>query len=222
MSKPLIAIVGRPNVGKSTLFNKLTGQRLSIVEDTPGVTRDRIYAPGEWCGREFMLVDTGGIEPKADDVMLSKMRMQAQIAIDAADVIIFVVDLKSGVTANDADIAHMLQKCGKPVVLCVNKCDSLGDVPPDFYEFYNLGLGDPYPVSSVHGHGTGDLLDACIEKIDWENRTEYPEEYTKVAVIGKPNVGKSSLINYLAGEEDRKSTRLNSSHPTTSRMPSSA
>ena len=151
MSKPLIAIVGRPNVGKSTLFNKLTGQRLSIVEDTPGVTRDRIYAPGEWCGREFMLVDTGGIEPKADDVMLSKMRMQAQIAIDAADVIIFVVDLKSGVTANDADIAHMLQKCGKPVVLCVNKCDSLGDVPPDFYEFYNLGLGDPYPVSSVHG-----------------------------------------------------------------------
>ena len=201
MSKPLIAIVGRPNVGKSTLFNKLTGQRLSIVEDTPGVTRDRIYAPGEWCGKEFMLVDTGGIEPKADDVMLSKMRMQAQIAIDAADVIIFVVDLKSGVTANDADIAHMLQKCGKPVVLCVNKCDSLGDVPPDFYEFYNLGLGDPYPVSSVHGHGTGDLLDACIEKIDWENRTEYPEEYTKVAVIGKPNVGKSSLINYLAGEE---------------------
>lgn len=201
MSKPLIAIVGRPNVGKSTLFNKLTGQRLSIVEDTPGVTRDRIYAPGEWCGREFMLVDTGGIEPKADDVLLSKMRMQAQIAIDAADVIIFVVDLKSGVTANDADIAHMLQKCGKPVVLCVNKCDSLGDVPPDFYEFYNLGLGDPYPVSSVHGHGTGDLLDACIEKIDWENRTEYPEEYTKVAVIGKPNVGKSSLINYLAGEE---------------------
>ena len=201
MSKPLIAIVGRPNVGKSTLFNKLTGQRLSIVEDTPGVTRDRIYAPGEWCGREFMLVDTGGIEPKADDVLLSKMRMQAQIAIDAADVIIFVVDLKSGVTANDADIAHMLQKCGKPVVLCVNKCDSLGDVPPDFYEFYNLGLGDPYPVSSVHGHGTGDLLDACIEKIDWENRTDYPEEYTKVAVIGKPNVGKSSLINYLAGEE---------------------
>ena len=201
MSKPLIAIVGRPNVGKSTLFNKLTGQRLSIVEDTPGVTRDRIYAPGEWCGREFMLVDTGGIEPKADDVLLSKMRMQAQIAIDAADVIIFVVDLKSGVTANDADIAHMLQKCGKPVVLCVNKCDSLGDVPPDFYEFYNLGLGDPYPVSSVHGHGTGDLLDACMEKIDWENRTDYPEEYTKVAVIGKPNVGKSSLINYLAGEE---------------------
>ena len=201
MSKPLIAIVGRPNVSKSTLFNKLTGQRLSIVEDTPGVTRDRIYAPGEWCGREFMLVDTGGIEPKADDLLLSKMRMQAQIAIDAADVIIFVVDLKSGVTANDADIAHMLQKCGKPVVLCVNKCDSLGNVPPDFYEFYNLGLGDPYPVSSVHGHGTGDLLDACIAEIDWENRTEYPEEYTKVAVIGKPNVGKSSLINYLAGEE---------------------
>ena len=201
MSKPLIAVVGRPNVGKSTLFNKLTGQRLSIVEDTPGVTRDRIYAPGEWCGREFMLVDTGGIEPKADDLLLSKMRMQAQIAIDSADVILFVVDLKSGVTANDAEIAHLLQKSGKPVVLCVNKCDSLGTVPPEFYEFYNLGLGDPYPVSSVHGHGTGDLLDACMEKIDWENRQDYPEEYTKVAVIGKPNVGKSSLINYLAGEE---------------------
>ena len=201
MSKPIVAVVGRPNVGKSTLFNKLCGQRLAIVEDTPGITRDRIFANCEWNGHEFLLVDTGGIEPKADDVMLSKMRMQAQIAIDAADVIIFVVDLKSGVTANDADIAHMLQKCGKPVVLCVNKCDSLGDVPPDFYEFYNLGLGDPYPVSSVHGHGTGDLLDACIEKIDWENRTEYPEEYTKVAVIGKPNVGKSSLSNYLAGEE---------------------
>ena len=201
MSKPIVAVVGRPNVGKSTLFNKLCGQRLAIVEDTPGITRDRIFANCEWSGHEFLLVDTGGIEPKADDVMLSKMRMQAQIAIDAADVIIFVVDLKSGVTANDADIAHMLQKCGKPVVLCVNKCDSLGDVPPDFYEFYNLGLGDPYPVSSVHGHGTGDLLDACMEKIDWENRTDYPEEYTKVAVIGKPNVGKSSLINYLAGEE---------------------
>ena len=201
MSKPLIAVVGRPNVGKSTLFNKLTGQRLSIVEDTPGVTRDRIYAPGEWCGREFMLVDTGGIEPKADDLLLSKMRMQAQIAIDSADVILFVVDLKSGVTANDAEIAHLLQKSGKPVVLCVNKCDSLGTVPPEFYEFYNLGLGDPYPVSSVHGHGTGDLLDACMEKIDWENRQDYPEEYTKVAVIGKPNVGKSSLINHILGEK---------------------
>ena len=198
MSKPLIAIVGRPNVGKSTLFNKLTGQRLSIVEDTPGVTRDRIYAPGEWCGREFMLVDTGGIEPKADDVMLSKMRMQAQIAIDAADVIIFVVDLKSGVTANDADIAHMLQKCGKPVVLCVNKCDSLGDVPPDFYEFYNLGLGDPYPVSSVHGHGTGDLLDACIEKIDWENRTSRIVDGLRRA--SAPNRPQSTANNLNAAE----------------------
>ena len=201
MSKPLIAIVGRPNVGKSTLFNKLTGQRLSIVEDTPGVTRDRIYAPGEWCGREFMLVDTGGIEPKADDVLLSKMRMQAQIAIDAADVIIFVVDLKSGVTANDADIAHMLQKCGKPVVLCVNKCDSLGDVPPDFYEFYNLGLGDPIAVSAVHGHGTGDLLDACFQYFPPEEEEDEEDDVIKVAIIGKPNVGKSSLVNRILGQE---------------------
>ena len=201
MSKPLIAVVGRPNVGKSTLFNKLTGQRLSIVEDTPGVTRDRIYAPCEWCGHEFMMVDTGGIEPKTDDLLLAKMRMQAQIAIDAADVIVLVVDLRSGLTANDTEIAHMLQKSGKPVVLCVNKCDSLGEIPSDFYEFYNLGLGDPYPVSSVHGHGTGDLLDACVAKIDWEHRDEYPDDCIKVAVIGKPNVGKSSLINYIAGEE---------------------
>ena len=201
MPKPLIAVVGRPNVGKSTLFNKLTGQRLAIVEDTPGVTRDRIYAACEWCGHEFMLVDTGGIEPKTDDLLLRKMRIQAQIAIDAADVIIFVVDMRSGLTANDVEIGHMLQKSGKPVVLCVNKCDNLGGVPADFYEFYNLGLGDPYPVSSVHGHGTGDLLDACVEKIDWDNITDYPEEYIKVAVIGKPNVGKSSLINFLAGEE---------------------
>ncbi len=201
MAKPVVAVVGRPNVGKSTLFNKLIGKRLSIVEDTPGVTRDRIYSECEWRGQQFMLVDTGGIEPRTDDVILSQMRRQAQLAIEKADVIILVVDLKSGVTANDADIAMMLQKSGKPVVLCVNKCDSLGEVSPDFYEFYNLGLGDPYPVSSVHGHGTGDLLDAVFEHLDFDKEEEYGDDYIKVAVIGKPNVGKSSLINRIAGEE---------------------
>ncbi len=201
MSLPLIAVVGRPNVGKSTLFNKLIGQRLSIVEDTPGVTRDRIYAPCEWLNREFMLVDTGGIEPHTSDVILSQMRRQAQLAIDSADVIILVTDLRSGVTATDSDVASMLQKSGKPVVLCVNKCDSLGDPPPEFYEFYNLGLGDPVAVSSVHGHGTGDLLDVCFEHINFDQVEQYSPEYIKVAIIGKPNVGKSSLVNYIAGEE---------------------
>ncbi len=201
MAKPLIAVVGRPNVGKSTLFNKLIGQRLAIVEDTPGGTRDRIDAPCEWRGREFMLVDTGGIEPRTEDMILAKMRAQAQIAIDSADVIIMVTDLRSGVTANDSDIAALLLRSGKPVVLCVNKCDRIGDVPPDFYEFYNLGLGDPIPVSSVHGHGTGELLDACFEYLDFDREEEYPEDYIKVAVIGKPNVGKSSLVNRIAGEE---------------------
>ena len=201
MSKPIIAIVGRPNVGKSMLFNKLVGQRLSIVEDTPGVTRDRIYAPCEWRSKEFMLVDTGGIEPKTDDLILAKMRAQAQIAIDSADVIIMVTDLRAGVTANDSDIAALLLRSGKPVVLCVNKCDRIGDVPPDFYEFYNLGLGDPIAVSSVHGHGTGELLDACFEHLDFDREDDYSDEYIKVAVIGKPNVGKSSLINRIAGEE---------------------
>ena len=201
MAKPLIAVVGRPNVGKSTLFNKLIGQRLAIVEDTPGVTRDRIYAPCQWRGRDFMLVDTGGIEPKTDDLILSKMKMQAQIAIDSAQVILFVCDLRSGVTANDSDIAAMLLKSGKPVVLCVNKCDTIGAPPPELYEFYNLGLGDPYPVSSVHGHGTGDLLDACFEHLDFDDTPEYGEEFIKVAVIGRPNVGKSSLVNRILGEE---------------------
>jgi len=195
-----VAIVGRPNVGKSTLFNKLIGQRLSIVDDTPGVTRDRIYSKCEWQGREFMLVDTGGIETRADDIILSQMRSQAELAIDKADVIIFVGDVRTGVTANDYDVATMLLKSGKPVVLCVNKCDTLGKTLPDVYEFYNLGLGDPFSVSSVHGHGTGDLLDKVVELLGDEGEEPYSDEYIKVAIIGKPNVGKSSLINYILGE----------------------
>lgn len=201
MAKPIIAVVGRPNVGKSTLFNKIIGQRLSIVEDTPGVTRDRIYAEFEWRGKTCMLADTGGIEPFSDDVILSQMRRQANLAIESADVIILVTDVRSGVTATDAEVASMLLKSGKPIVLCVNKCDALGDPPAEFYEFYNLGLGDPIPVSSVHGHGTGDLLDAVFEKLGDFDYTDYSDEYIKVAVIGKPNVGKSSLINRIAGQE---------------------
>ena len=201
MSKPIVAVVGRPNVGKSTLFNKIVGRRLSIVEDTPGVTRDRIYGDGEWRSRQFMLIDTGGIEPASDDIILSQMRSQAQLAIDSADVIIMVTDLRAGVVATDMEVAAMLQKSGRPVVLCVNKCDSIGNLPPDFYEFYNLGLGEPYPVSAVHGHGTGDLLDAVFEYFPPESPEEQDEEYIKVAIIGKPNAGKSSLVNKVAGEE---------------------
>ena len=201
MAKPIVAIVGRPNVGKSTLFNKLIGKRLSIVDDTPGVTRDRIYGDAEWRGRKIMLVDTGGIEPKTDDVILAGMRAQAQLAIDTASVIVMVVDLKSGVTATDSEIASMLQKSGKPVVLCVNKCDGLGDTPPEFYEFYNLGLGDPIAVSSVHGHGTGDLLDAVFENITETQFDDTDADVINVAVIGKPNAGKSSLVNKICGEE---------------------
>ena len=201
MSRPVIAIVGRPNVGKSTLFNKLIGKRLSIVDDTPGVTRDRIYGDCEWLGRNMLLVDTGGIEPYSDDIILSQMRRQAQLAIESADVIVLVTDVRSGVIATDTEVAQMLQKSGKPIVLCVNKCDTIGDVPPDFYEFYNLGLGDPVAVSSVHGHGTGDLLDEIIKYLPDEEQGEYDEDKIKVAVIGKPNVGKSSLINAISGEE---------------------
>ena len=201
MALPVVAVVGRPNVGKSTLFNRLIGQRLSIVDDTPGVTRDRIYSKCEWAGREFMLVDTGGIEPRTDDRILLQMRRQAQLAIDSASVIILVTDLRCGVTANDYDVASMLQKSGKPIVLCVNKCDRVGTTDPVFYEFYNLGLGDPVEVSSVHGYGTGDLLDRVVEHLPESDGTEAEDGSIKVAVIGKPNVGKSSLINAVAGEE---------------------
>ncbi len=201
MSLPVVAVVGRPNVGKSTLFNKIIGQRISIVEDTPGVTRDRIYAQAEWNNRKFMLVDTGGIEPKEDDKILTLMRQQAELAISHADVIILVTDVRSGITANDYAVADMLQKSGKPVVLAVNKCDTLGETPMELYEFYNLGIGDPYPVSSVHGHGTGDLLDQVLKHFPEADTEENTESDIRVAVIGKPNAGKSSLINRIAGEE---------------------
>lgn len=201
MARPVVAIVGRPNVGKSTLFNKLVGARLSIVDDKPGVTRDRIYGDCEWLGHRFLLVDTGGIEPRADDVILSQMRAQSNIAIATADVIVLVTDLRSGVVATDQDVANMLQKSGKPVILCVNKCDSVGAPDPEFYEFYNLGMGDPIAVSAVHGHGTGDLLDAVIAYFPPESEEEEEDDTIKVAVIGKPNVGKSSLINRISGQE---------------------
>ena len=200
MARPVVAIVGRPNVGKSTLFNKLVGKRLSIVDDTPGVTRDRIYGDCEWLGHNMLLVDTGGIEPYSDDVILSQMRRQAELAIDSADVIILVTDLRSGVVATDQEVAAMLQKSGKPIVLCVNKCDTIGEIPPEFYEFYNLGLGDPVAVSSVHGHGTGDLLDEVLKYLPEQTEDELDGETVRVAVIGKPNVGKSSLINAISGE----------------------
>lgn len=201
MNKPVIAIVGRPNVGKSTLFNKLIGQRISIVDDTPGVTRDRIYGEIEWCGKKAFVVDTGGIEPNSDDIILSQMRRQAQLAIDTASVIILVTDLKSGLVATDMDVAQMLQKSGKPVVLCVNKCDGVGEPAPEFYEFYNLGIGDPVQVSAVHGHGTGDLLDRVFENLDFNEDVLEDDSIIRVAVIGKPNAGKSSLINKITNED---------------------
>ena len=199
--KPLVAIVGRPNVGKSMLFNKLCGQRLSIVEDTPGVTRDRLYAQCEWRNRVFDIVDTGGIEPGTDDQILAFMREQAEIAISTATVIVFVCDVKTGMTAADQDVANMLLRSRKPVVLAINKVDQVGRENPDIYEFYNLGLGDPISVSAVHGHGTGDLLDACFEYFPEEDEEEEDDDSIKVALIGKPNVGKSSLVNRILGVE---------------------
>lgn len=201
MAKPVVAVVGRPNVGKSTLFNKIVGRRIAIVEDTPGVTRDRIYAEGEWNGRKFSLIDTGGIEPTANDHILTHMRMQAQIAIDTADVIVLVVDVQEGMTATDKDVADLLQRSGKPIILACNKADSPGQPPLQLYDFYNLAIGEPYPVSSVHGLGFGDLLDAVVEHFPTDQEEEEDEELVKIAVVGKPNAGKSSLINCILGED---------------------
>ena len=200
MPKPIVAVVGRPNVGKSTLFNKLIGQRLAIVEDTPGVTRDRIFGDCEWQNQKFLLVDTGGLEPNVDDGMLLHMRQQAQLAIDSADCIIMVTDLRAGVTALDQDVANLLMRSGKPVVLAVNKCDKVGEPPMELYDFYSLGLGEVIPVSAVHGHGTGDLLDAVCAYLPKTEENGEEDERIPVAVIGRPNVGKSSLVNYILGE----------------------
>lgn len=198
--KPVVAVVGRPNVGKSTLFNKVAGKRISIVEDTPGITRDRIYADAEWCGREFTLIDTGGIEPSSKDIILSQMRDQANMAIDMADVILFMVNVRDGMTAADKEVAAMLQKCGRPVLLVCNKVDRPGEPPMEMYEFYNLGLGEPYPVSSIHGMGVGDLLDEVIGYFPEEQGNEDEEDIIRVAIVGKPNAGKSSLVNRILGE----------------------
>lgn len=200
MSKPTVAIVGRPNVGKSTFFNYLAGKRISIVEDTPGVTRDRVYAEANWRGRNFTIIDTGGIEPKADDIILAQMREQAELAIRLADVIVFVTDIKQGVTAADSDIALMLKKSKKPIILVCNKADNYGKMPDEIYEFYNLGLGEPYRVSAANAIGIGDVLDAIYEKLPPMEDGELEDDTIKVAVIGKPNVGKSSLINKILGE----------------------
>ena len=202
MAKPIVAIVGRPNVGKSTLFNKLIGERRSIVEDVPGVTRDRIYGETEWCGRKLVVIDTGGIEPKTNDIILKQMRFQAEVAIESADVIIFMCDVRTGLTADDRDIAVKLQKSGKPIVPCINKCDSVGALPFEFYEFYELGFDiEPIAVSSVHGSGTGDLLDAVLDKLPADTADAEDDDSIKVAVIGKPNAGKSSIINKIIGQE---------------------
>lgn len=201
MSKPVVAIVGRPNVGKSTLFNYITGRRIAITEDTPGITRDRIYAEAEWRGRKFTLIDTGGIEPHTDDYIKKMMLRQAELAMETADVIIFLLDMKTGLTAADQDVAAMLRKSRKPVVVAVNKVDNIGELPTEAYEFYNLGMGDFHPISSVHGLGIGDLLDAVFEHFPERTDEEQDDDVIKVAVIGRPNVGKSSLINCILGEE---------------------
>lgn len=201
MSKPLAAIIGRPNVGKSTLFNKLIGRRLSIVDDSPGVTRDRIYSECEWRNKQFLLVDTAGIENNYPNDIMVQMQCQTQIAIDNADIIIFLVDLKSGITSADIEIANLLTKTKTPTILCVNKCDNIGNLPLDFYEFYNLGLGNPFPISSIHGHGTGDLLDEVFKHLSFDNVDNNNNDFIKVAIIGKPNVGKSSLVNVMCGKE---------------------
>ncbi len=202
MAKPIVAIVGRPNVGKSTLFNKLIGKRISIIDDSPGVTRDRIYADCEWRNKNILLIDTGGLEPNSTDKILSQMKTQSQIAIDTADVIIFVTDIRSGVVSTDQEVAQILQKSGKPIVLCVNKCDSIGKTDPNFYEFYNLGIGDPIEVSSVHGHGTGDLLDEVFKYLPEEKESSQDDDnIISVAIIGKPNVGKSSLVNNICKDQ---------------------
>ena len=201
MAKPVVAIVGKPNVGKSSFFNYIVGQRISIVEDTPGVTRDRVYADANWRGRDFTLIDTGGIEPESDDIIISQMRTQANIAINIADVIIFMTDVKQGVTSADEDIAVMLRKSKKPIVLACNKVDSFGEAPADIYEFYNLGLGEPHPVSAANAIGMGDILDAIYEHFPPEDEGDGDDEVIKVAIIGKPNAGKSSLVNKILGEE---------------------
>ncbi len=200
MTKPILAVIGRPNVGKSTFFNKLIGRRLSIVEDTPGITRDRIYADAEWFGRSFSVIDTGGIEPAGKDIILQEMRLQVELAMDAADVIVFITNLKEGVTATDMEIATMLQKSGKPVLLAVNQCDSPGEPPVGWYEFYSLGIGDPYPVSAHHGMGMGDIIESAIALFPDEALGEEDEDKIKVAIVGKPNAGKSSLVNHILGE----------------------
>ncbi len=199
--KPVVAVVGRPNVGKSTFFNKVAGKRISIIEDTPGVTRDRIYVDAEWCGREFTMIDTGGIEPNNNDVILSQMKSQAELAIDMADIIVFMVNVKEGMTAADKDVAGMLQKCGKPVILVANKVDNPGQPPLEMYEFYNLGIGDPWPVSSVHGLGIGDLLDEIVKFFPDDMAAEDESDIIHVAIVGKPNAGKSSLVNKILGED---------------------
>lgn len=201
MSKPTVAIIGRPNVGKSTFFNYVVGKRISIVEDTPGVTRDRVYADANWRGRNFTLVDTGGIEPESDDIILSQMRTQADMAIEIADVILFVTDIKQGVTATDQDIALMLKKSKKPIILVCNKSDTFGKIPDELYEFYNLGVGEPFAVSSVNAKGIGDVLDAIYDNLPPQTDDEDDSDVIKVAIIGKPNVGKSSLVNKILGEK---------------------